>query len=112
MRNCIYITDDGDVLLLIRGTTLKAASFELETYLLYLDIKDNCLFKNKKIEFNLAATEKVLENDLPRRYLSIENRIKVGFHKNQFYIWENISDYQTKTRDDVIGYLEEIIMNK
>ena len=108
-RNCIFITTEGDVLLLIKGTNTRAASFELEAYLLYKKILENDKLKEKTVKFQKEKTEATMENGVPRRYLIIDDKINVGYHNKRFYIWKDKCAPEEKMQDvEVLEYLEKI----
>ncbi len=109
-KNCIFITDEGDVLLLITGTNIRAASFELETYLLYKELLKSDKLKGKEVKFQKGKTEATMENGVPRRYLIIDDTVNVGYHDQKFYIWKDKGVPEEKNQvAEVIEYLENNI---
>lgn len=109
-RNCIFITTEGDVLLLVKGTNTRAASFELETYLLYKELLKSDKLKGKEVKFQKEKTEATMENGVPRRYLIIDDTVNVGYHYQKFYIWKDKGVPEEKNQvAEVIEYLENNI---
>ena len=96
--------------MLITGTNVRAASFELETYLLYKELLKNDKLKVKEVKFQKEKTEATMENGVPRRYLIIDDMVNVGYHDQKFYIWKDKGVPEEKNQvAEVIEYLENNI---
>lgn len=101
-RNCINLSNNNREVLLIAGTTVRAYSMEVNTMLLYLDLKK----AKKQPRLHLSTTSTLMDNNgFPLRYVEVGD-LKIGYSYNAAdastpYLVDDKGQIKKMTRDDV-----------
>lgn len=73
--NCINLSNNNKEVLLIAGTTVRAYSMELNTFLLYQELRKN----NKKADLILSTTSTLMDHEgFPMRYIETSS-FSIGY---------------------------------
>jgi hypothetical protein len=101
-KKCIHLAESNKVMLLLTGTTVRAYSMEVNTMLLYLDLKD----KLKSMKLHWEPTGNLNdENEFPARYIEWKN-VFVGYSTtiNQYLIRQD-EDVKAMTYDEAKKFM-------
>lgn len=107
-KNCINLSDNRKEVLMIAGTTVRAYSMELYTYLLYRELIIRKV-KNVKLVLYTSATLNNNNVGFPYRYIEVGN-IEVGYSYavediNHPYLYKTDIGIQKMSFGDVISTL-------
>lgn len=100
-RNCINLDHNNSEILMIAGTTVRSKSMELNTFLLYQELR------NRKIasKLMLYATGVIKDTDgFPTRYIEVKDAC-IGYDAldaQKPYVFKQAGTVERLTRDDVL----------
>lgn len=89
-KNCVHLSSENKEILLLTGTTVRAYSMEINTFLLYIAL---CKLLKNDISLNLDTTGILYDpQDFPKRYIRCRNSL-IGYRadKGEFVIKTNES---------------------
>ena len=104
--NRIDFSQDNNVILLLTKTTVRAKSMDLNTFLLYLDLKNAT---TKDTELSLAATSDLEDSTgFPLRYIEIDG-INIGYrHRDNNFVWKDVNGETVMSKDLIIQKIKKL----
>lgn len=107
-KNCINLSDNRKEVLMIAGTTVRAYSIELYTFLLYRELQKQKIKNMKAVLYTTASMNN--HEGFPLRYLEIGGAeigysYAVGDAANP-YLYKTYSGIQKMTFDDVVDVVK------
>lgn len=101
-RKCIHLAESNKIMLLLTGTTVRAYSMEVNTMLLYLDLKHK--LKSMKLHWETTGNLND-ENGFPTRYIEWKN-VFVGYSTTQSqYLIRQDEDVKAMTYDQAKAFI-------